>query len=94
MSNNPSVVVLLAAYNGIRWINDQINSILNQKQVNIVVYISVDLSSDGTYEWCKELASKNKLIKILPYGDQFGGAAKNFFRLIKEVDFNSYEYIS
>ena len=94
MSNNPSVVVLLAAYNGIRWIDEQINSILNQKKVNIVVYISVDLSSDGTYEWCKGLASKNKLVKILPYGDHFGGAAKNFFRLIKEVDFNSFDYIS
>ena len=58
MSSNSSVAVLLAAYNGIRWINEQINSILNQKYVNVVVYISVDISSDGTYEWCKELAKR------------------------------------
>ena len=94
MSSNSSVAVLLAAYNGIRWINEQVNSILNQKHVNVVVYISVDLSSDGTYEWCKELAKKNKFVKLLPYGEHFGGAAKNFFRLIKEVDFESYDYIS
>lgn len=94
MIKNPSVVVLLATRNGIKWIKDQINSILNQKNVNVDIYISVDLSIDGTYEWCKNLASKNKCIKILSYGNLFGGAAKNFFHLIKEVNFDKYDYIS
>lgn len=94
MTNNPSVAVLLTAYNGIRWIKDQIDSILNQENVNIDIYISVDLSGDGTYEWCQDLATNNTNIKVLPYGDYFGGAAKNFFRLIKDVDFNNYHYIS
>ena len=94
MTSNPSVAVLLAAFNGIKWIEEQIKSIFNQKDVNIHIYISVDLSNDGTYEWCQELALKNGNINILPYGDHFGGAAKNFYRLIKEVDISSYDYIS
>lgn len=94
MNDNASVAVLLTAYNGVRWIKDQIDSILNQEDVNIDIYISVDLSSDGTYEWCQDLATKNINVKVLPYGVHFGGAAKNFFRLIKDVDFNDYHYVS
>ena len=94
MTDNPSVAVLLTAYNGIEWIEEQVDSIFNQKDVNIDIYISVDVSSDGTYEWCQDLALKNTSVNILPYGNHFGGAAKNFFRLIKDVDFNSYDYIS
>ena len=94
MTDSPSVAVLLTAYNGITWIEEQVDSILNQKNVNIDLYISVDLSSDGTHEWCQELALKNTSVNMLPYGDCFGGAAKNFFRLIKDVDFNGYDYIS
>ena len=94
MTSNPSVAVLLAAFNGIKWIEEQIESILNQKDVNLDIYISIDLSNDGTYEWCEELAIKNSNVNILPYGNHFGSAGKNFFRLIKDVDFNHYNYIS
>lgn len=94
MTSNPSVAVLLAAFNGIKWIEEQVESIFNQKDVNIDIYISIDLSNDGTYEWCQELALKNSNVNILPYGNHFGGAAKNFYRLIKEVDISKYDYIS
>ena len=49
MTSNPSVAVLLAAFNGIKWIEEQVKSIFNQKDINIHIYISVDLSNDGTY---------------------------------------------
>lgn len=92
---NPlSIAVLLAAYNGMAWIEEQVDSILQQKKVDIDIYISVDISNDGTYEWCEDLATKNNRVKVLPYGDRFGGAAKNFFRLIRDVDFSTYDYIS
>jgi rhamnosyltransferase len=94
MTSNPSIAVLLAAYNGMKWIEEQIDSIIKQEDVDIDIYISVDVSSDGTYEWCQNLALKNTKINVLPYGDYFGGAAKNFFRLIRDVDFGNYDYIS
>jgi len=86
--------VLLAAYNGIAWIEKQVDSIFQQKEVDIDIYISVDISSDGTYEWCQDLASKNIRVNVLPYGESFGGASKNFFRLIRDVDLSAYDYIS
>jgi len=94
MNNNPSVAVLLAAHNGIRWINELIDSIFHQKEVDINIYISVDISNDGTYELCQNLAEKNINISVLPYGNHFGCAAKNFFRLIIDKNLNGYDYIS
>ena len=94
MTNKPSVAVLLAAHNGIEWIKEQIDTIFQQKEVNIFIFISVDVSSDGTFEWCKELNEKNSCVKVLPYGNHFGGAAKNFFRLIKDVNLNLFDFVS
>ena len=94
VNKHPSVVILLAAYNGIEWIEEQIKSILLQKNVSVEILISVDLSNDKTYEWCQDLARKNSYIKVLPYGERFGGAAKNFYRLIRDVDFSYFDYIA
>jgi rhamnosyltransferase len=88
------IAVLLAAYNGQEWIEEQINSIINQKNVAVTIYVSIDLSCDNTYAIVQKLSQKYKNIKILPYGDRFGGAAPNFFRLIRDVDFSAYDYFS
>lgn len=95
-TTNPSVkvAVLLAAYNGCEWIEEQIISILSQKNVSITIYVSVDFSIDGTHDLVKNLAVIHKHINILPYGGRYGGAAPNFFRLIKDVDFSGYDYVS
>jgi len=90
----PKIAILLAAYNGINWIEEQIISIFNQEGVNIKIFISVDFSTDGTYELCKCFEKKNKSIVVLPYGNKFGNAAKNFFRLIRDVDIKEYNYVA
>ena len=94
MSTPPKIAVLLAAYNGMSWIEEQVNSILNQQSVDIDMYVSIDLSTDGTYEWCCTFAEKYENVKVLPYGERFGGAGKNFFHLIREVDFSAYDYVA
>jgi rhamnosyltransferase len=94
ISGNPTVAVLMAAYNGIPWIEEQINSILTQKNISLDLFISVDLSTDATYELCKNLSSKHRNIHILDYGKKYGSAASNFYRLIRDVDFSAYDYIS
>lgn len=88
------VAVLLAAYNSGNWLEEQITSILNQKSLVLDIFVSVDLSNDGTYEYCKKLETEHENIHILNYGEGFGGAAKNFFRLIRDVDFSKYDFIS
>jgi len=90
----PNVLVLLAAYNGEKWIEQQIESILAQKFVQVTLLLSVDLSTDATYEKCRSIAQKYCNIHLLDYGERFGGAAQNFFRLIRETNFDSYQYVA
>lgn len=94
LSQKQEVAVLLAAYNGMEFIEVQIESIMAQKNVHVHIYISVDLSFDGTYEYCKAVEKKDARITVLDYGERFGGAAKNFYRLIKDVDISNYAYVS
>ena len=50
ISSAPKVTVLLASYQGIPWIDEQIDSILQQQNVNVELTISDDLSDDGTID--------------------------------------------
>jgi len=90
----PRVIVLLAAYNGMKYIEEQIQSIEQQENVRVSIVISVDLSEDDTYQWCCDYAVERSHVEVLPYGQTFGGAAPNFFRLIKDVDFTQYDYVA
>ena len=83
----PQVAVLLAAYNGISFLEEQLDSIVHQQAVAVTIFISVDLSTDSSYQWCCRYAKTHPQVNVLPYGHKFGGAAANFYHLIKEVDF-------
>jgi len=88
------VAILLATYNGTKYIKEQINSILKQKDVIITIFINDDLSTDNTLEYLDNIYGNNKKLIYLKNIKKFGGAAKNFFSLIREVDFLTFDYIS
>ena len=90
----PSVAVLMAAYNGSIFIEAQLQSILQQQGVTLTIYISVDLSSDDSYPLCCFFADQHPQVTVLEYGQKFGGAAANFYRLIKDVDFSAFDYVA
>jgi rhamnosyltransferase len=90
----PRIAVLLAAYNGCQWLSAQLQSILGQQGVQVSVFVSVDKSSDGTEALVGEWASKDARVIPLPYGETLGGAAKNFYHLLRNVDFFSFDYVS
>ncbi len=90
----PRVAVCLAAYNGIRWLDDQLDSILSQVGVSVTVFISVDRSIDGTEALIDGRKANEPRLVVLPHGERFGSAAQNFFRLLREVDFTNFDYVS
>lgn len=90
----PRFLVLLAAYNGMKWIAEQVDSILSQRGVSVTLLISVDISTDGTDEWVTALAARDPRVSALPYGEKFGGAARNFFRLVKDAPFSDFDYFA
>ena len=93
--NIPSIAVLLAAYNGEQYINEQLNSILNQEGVQLSIFISVDKCNDSTLCIVNDYLSRfPEEITILPYGKQYGSAGQNFVRLLSDVQFDHYDYVS
>lgn len=86
------VAVLLAAYNGSDWIKEQIDSILVQQNVDVTLFISIDKSSDNTLQICYEYLSTGRIV-ILDHSEHFGTAGKNFFYLLKNVDFTNFDFV-
>lgn len=90
----PSIAVCLAAFNGTRWLPEQLNSILGQTGVSVTVLVSIDRSTDETEAWFDQCALADSRVVLLPHGEKFGGASRNFFRIMREVDFSRFDYVS
>ncbi|EIH2509911.1 glycosyltransferase, partial [Shigella flexneri] len=72
-SDQKRVAVLMATYNGECWIEEQLKSIIEQKDVDISIFISDDLSTDNTLNICEEFQlSYPSIINILPSVNKFG----------------------
>ena len=90
----PRVAVLLATYNGRKFIASQVRTLLNQALCVVNIWVSDDQSTDGTWEWLCERADIESRIFLLPRVERFGNAARNFYRLVREADFSSCEYVA
>jgi len=88
----PKVVVLLASYRGLPWIEEQISSIMIQKNVAIQLVISDDKSDDGTLEYLQHKLKNHHFTLLSPV--RSGNAAQNFFRLIVEQDITHIDYVA
>ena len=93
VKKNKKVLVLMATFNGAKYITKQLYSILSQSDVDLEILISDDHSSDKTFQINKKF-SKKKNIKILKNKKNFGSAAGNFFNLIKKSKVSRFDYIA
>ena len=76
-TNLHSISVALASYNGSKYIEAQIDSILTQTLPPFEIVISDDCSSDNTIEIIQKYCDQNSLIKLLPTKSRLG-VVKNF----------------
>lgn len=90
----PKVLVLLASYNGVPWLPDQIDSIMNQQGVDVKLIISDDQSYDGSTDLLHHYAKREPRITLLPSRTRHGSAGSNFYRLLQEADIEEYEFIA
>lgn len=81
-----NIAILMATYNGEKFIEDQIKSILKQTCKNWELFIHDDGSTDGTKKIIKRYASRYPLKIHLLTGKSNGNAKKNFFYLMENVD--------
>lgn len=88
------VVVLMATFNGMPWIAEQVSSILNQSGVDVELVISDDCSNDNSNAWLNNLAKEDPRVILLPSTPRFFSAGKNFYRLITDANTSSCDYVA
>jgi rhamnosyltransferase len=71
----------MATYNGYRWIEPQIDSILYQSEVDVRLVVSDDGSTDGTAEYLAEREESESRLLVLQPGEGRRGVAGNFLHL-------------
>lgn len=83
--------ILMATYNGEKYIEEQIQSILNQTYTDFKLIIHDDGSNDSTVHIIRKYAEQfPDKIQFIDDGIKTGGAKNNFFHLLK---FSKAEYI-
>jgi rhamnosyltransferase len=89
----PKVLVLLAAYNGAKWIAEQVDSILDQANVDVRLVISDDGSTDDTLGQVARFADDERVIILSPPA-RTGSAAQHFLWLIRNTPADGFAFIS
>lgn len=94
----PKFLVILAAFNGLKYIEEQIKSILSQEDVNITLWVFDDGSNDGTLELLVSKFSQIKTnVHIIRNQISTGSAANNFFNALLSFEdsfIEKYDYIA
>lgn len=81
------VAVLLSTYNGEKYVEEQIESVLNQQNVNVTLYIRDDGSKDST---CKILNKYKSNSKCKIFLEKNVGVVGSFLTLIKKTNHHNY----
>ena len=81
-----NVDILMATYNGAQYIEEQIESILQQSHTDWRLLVRDDGSIDDTERIVKDYASKDSRIVWIDNEGESLGVAKNFIRLLDYSD--------
>lgn len=95
MLKKNKIAVILASYNGGKYIKEQIDSILNQESVMVDIIVYDDCSQDNTFEILNTYKNPNLTVRKREVGT--GSAANNFFDAIQSLSselINSYDFIA
>lgn len=86
------VAILLATYNGEKFLIEQLNSIINQSYEDWTLYIHDDGSSDGTIAIINQYCDQYENIIYLPDLIVHRGAAQSFMWLLEQVNADYYMF--
>jgi glycosyltransferase involved in cell wall biosynthesis len=83
-AQNPVIEVLLATYNGSKYLSEFLESLARQQGVSIILRVSDDRSSDETLDIVNQYAGR--FLKLIVVEGPGNGPSDNFFSLIKEAN--------
>ena len=90
---NHKIAILLATYNGAKYIREQLDSLFQQSCGDFHLYIRDDGSKDDTLKIVEEYRQKfSDRITVLEDSQKHKGAAKSFMQLLQEVDADYYMF--
>ncbi len=69
---NPLISIIIPAYNAAKYIEETINSCLNQTYTNLEIIVQDDHSKDGTWELINKLYSTNTKVKLFRNEENLG----------------------
>lgn len=90
--NKTKIAILLATYNGLPYIREQIESLMNQTYQDWHLYIHDDESCDGTVEVLQEYKKKYPNKISIVDGGRTGSAKNNFLYLLNQVESSIYMF--
>ena len=79
---NRTILIMMATYNGEKYISKQLETIINQTYTNWELIIRDDCSTDNTLGIIKDYVKKDSRIKYILSDSKKHGAYYNFFGLI------------
>lgn len=89
---NKTVLIMMATYNGEKYIREQLDSIINQSFSNWELAIQDDGSTDKTIDIIHEYMLKDKRIQMYVNDSGFHGASHNFIHLCNRYKLNNTKY--
>lgn len=93
MQLKPRVLVIMATYNGERYLREQIDSVLAQDDVEISLIISDDCSSDGTLDVAREYEAIDRRVTVVPH-ERNVGIGLNFMKPLYDADIRGLDYVA
>ncbi len=92
IKNQRKVAIIMATYNGERYLKEQIDSILAQTYKNFTIYIQDDRSSDNTVSIINSYSQFQDNIILIDNGLSRLGASLNFMTLLNCIESEYYMF--
>ncbi len=86
-----SLAILLATYNGEKFLQEQLDSLYAQTDLDWVLYVHDDGSTDNTPNIISNYALRHDNIVVMEYNSS-GGAMKNFLGMLQRIDADYYMF--
>jgi glycosyltransferase involved in cell wall biosynthesis len=84
----PKIQVYIPVFNDVSFLPDAVNSALSQQDVDVEVIVSDNASTDGTFEWLEQAASRDRRLVVHRNSKNLGMLTNiNRFRDLVTADF-------
>ncbi|WP_271901445.1 glycosyltransferase [Limosilactobacillus reuteri] len=83
--NNDKVIIMMATFNGEKYLSEQLDSLINQSYINWELIVSDDNSQDNTVKILEEYQKRDpRIVKIL-HNEKVHGPFANYFNVMSYV---------